>query len=61
MWGLNRLALLKREVLEEGTDSGETKVTAANVIVALCLNVMQESADEGGIEILQRQSRGRFL
>jgi hypothetical protein len=52
---------LKRGVLEEGTDRSQAKVAGAGAIVAVALNMIQESADKRGVEIVQHKLRRRFL
>ena len=52
---------MKRGVLEEGADCGQAKVAGADGVVAVALNMVQESADERSVEVVQRELRRRFL
>lgn len=45
--------LLKRDVVKEGADRGQAKVAGAGTVAAVALNMIQESADERGAEIIQ--------
>jgi hypothetical protein len=48
-------------VAEKGVDRGEADVAAAGAIVAFLFEVIEEGAEERGIQIGQPQGRGRLV
>jgi len=53
--------LLKGDVLEEGADRGETEITGTSAIVSVFFTMIEESADERGVEIVQRELGREFV
>jgi hypothetical protein len=42
-------------------DGSEARIAGARTIVAVLLQVIEKSAEHGGVEVLQGQDRRRFL
>src|SRR6201984_974859 len=49
------------EEAEEGLDGGQTDIACHRRVFALILEILQEGADEAGVELLQCQRRWRDL
>ena len=54
------LGFAERGEAEEGVDCGEAGVAAADAVAALVFEMVEEGADERGVEVGQIQLRGRF-
>ena len=52
---------MKGGVLEKGADGGQTKVACAGTVVAAVLDMIQESADERSVEIVQSEFGRRLV
>jgi hypothetical protein len=50
----------ERGEAEEGVDGGEAGVAAADAVPALAFEMVEEGADECGVEVGQIQLGGRF-
>jgi hypothetical protein len=50
----------ERGEAEEGVDGGEAGVAAADAVPALAFEMVEEGADERGVQVGQIQLRGRF-
>jgi hypothetical protein len=53
--------LLKGDVLEEGADPGKTEITGTSAIVSVFFTMIEESADERRVEIVQRELGREFV
>src|SRR5215471_194769 len=52
--------LLERHESEEGADGGQAQIARPDSGATLRLEISQERTDKGGVQIAERQSRGRL-
>jgi len=58
---INKAAALMRaiDIAEEGVHGGQTYIACPGAVVAFLLKVLEESADEGDVQVLEHEVRGR--
>ena len=55
------LQLVQGDLAEEGPDRGQAGVAGARPVAALVLEMAEEVADEGGVEVFELQFRRRLV
>ena len=53
--------LMQGDEAEERTDGGQAGVAGARVVAAFGLEMAQEVAEQGGVEVIERHRRGRLV